>query len=66
MPTIYKSRKATGREKGITFRLDPEVHERLEELSHTLRKPKLHVVESLINDATKDFPQFKSSESNPQ
>ena len=59
MPTIYKPRKVTGREKGITFRFSPEVHEKLDELSHRLRTPKVKVMELLIHDASKDFKQLQ-------
>ena len=56
MPTIYKTRKLTGKEKGITLRFSQEVHEKLEDLCHCLRKPKVEVMELLIRDATKDLP----------
>ena len=62
MATIYRTRKNTGSEKATTFRFSVEVHDLLTELAHCLRKPKVEVMELLIRDATKDFPQQANME----
>ena len=56
MSATYKARKATGKEKGTTFRFTQDVHEMLNELSHCMREPKVKVMELLIRDAAKDLP----------